>query len=120
MGIGEVRSRPTTTPVLPVHDMAAVTAFYERLGFEIHLFYPSYALVEHSGRELFHLELNNDLDRSANRAAIFVRVANADEWHSAWREAGIDLGDIADRPWGMREFSLIDPSGNTLRVGCDT
>lgn len=60
--------------------MTTVTTFYERLGFEIHLLYPSYALIEHSGSELFHLELEEELDRSANRAAIFVRVDDAHGW----------------------------------------
>ena len=24
-----------------------------------------------------------------------------------------------DKPWGMREFALVDPSGNLIRVGHD-
>jgi hypothetical protein len=24
-----------------------------------------------------------------------------------------------DQPWGMREFALVDPSGNLVRVGHD-
>jgi hypothetical protein len=24
---------------------------------------------------------------------------------------------IADQPWGMREFTLTDPSGNAVRIG---
>ncbi len=27
------------------------------------------------------------------------------------------LGAIEDRPWGMLEFALVDPSSNLIRVG---
>ena len=31
--------------------------------------------------------------------------------------AGVDVGEIADMPWQMREFAVLDPSGNRLRIG---
>jgi hypothetical protein len=27
------------------------------------------------------------------------------------------LHPIRDTPWGMREFSVVDPSGNLIRIG---
>jgi hypothetical protein len=24
---------------------------------------------------------------------------------------------LADKPWGLREFALVDPDGNLLRIG---
>jgi hypothetical protein len=27
------------------------------------------------------------------------------------------LDALADKPWGMREFAIIDPDGNLLRIG---
>ena len=35
-------------------------------------------------------------------------------------EAGVPtvrLHEIEDKPWGLREFTVIDPSGNAVRVG---
>lgn len=35
-------------------------------------------------------------------------------------EAGtptVRLHEIEDKPWGLREFTVIDPSGNAVRVG---
>jgi uncharacterized glyoxalase superfamily protein PhnB len=32
-------------------------------------------------------------------------------------ELGYVVGEIAEQPWGMREFALTDPSGNRLRFG---
>jgi hypothetical protein len=35
------------------------------------------------------------------------------------REGIPRLTSIEDKPWGMREFVLVDPSGNLVRVGHD-
>jgi catechol 2,3-dioxygenase-like lactoylglutathione lyase family enzyme len=32
-------------------------------------------------------------------------------------ESVIRLHEIEDKPWGMREFAVIDPAGNSVRVG---
>ena len=32
-------------------------------------------------------------------------------------EPGLD--PAKNEPWGMREFTLVDPSGNLLRIGHD-
>ncbi|GAB3465108.1 bleomycin resistance protein [Actinophytocola sediminis] len=29
----------------------------------------------------------------------------------------VRLHEIADKPWGLREFTVIDPSGNAVRIG---
>jgi hypothetical protein len=29
------------------------------------------------------------------------------------------LTQAEDQPWGMREFTLVDPSGNLVRIGHD-
>ena len=31
--------------------------------------------------------------------------------------AGLPVTDMADQPWGIREFTLNDPSGNNIRIG---
>lgn len=32
-------------------------------------------------------------------------------------EAGLPITSLADQPWGMREFTRTDPSGNHIRIG---
>jgi hypothetical protein len=34
--------------------------------------------------------------------------------------AGLQVTPIDDMPWGMREFTLTDPSGNNIRIGTST
>ena len=103
--------------VFPVHDMAAAVAFYRCLGFEVESYDDGYSWVRHGGAEVLHLALVDDLDPDANHAAGYWHVLDVDHWHERFADAGDARGEIVAQPWGMREFRLIDPSGNLLRVG---
>lgn len=103
--------------VFPVHDMAVAAAFYRSLGFDVEGYDDGYAWVRHDGAEVVHLALVADLDPGANHAAGYWHVLDVDRWHERFAAAGDARGEIRVQPWGMREFRLIDPSGNLLRVG---
>jgi catechol 2,3-dioxygenase-like lactoylglutathione lyase family enzyme len=103
--------------ILPVANMEEALSFWQGIGFDSRSWDGGYALVRHQGQELLHLRLVEGLDPAANPASAYLHVASADDWHAAWSEAGVALGAISDEPWGMREFSFRDPSGNLIRVG---
>ena len=73
--------------------------------------------MRHGGSEVLHLTLVADLDRDANHAAGYWHVLDVDHWHERFTAAGDACADVVTQPWGMREFRLVDPSGNLLRVG---
>lgn len=108
-----------STPILPVTSVAETTTFYRRLGLDVTLFDEGYAWVTRDGHEILHLRKVDDLKPAQNHSSAYFHVANADRLHAAWTAAGITIGELADMPWRMREFSLVDPSGNLLRVGHD-
>ncbi|WP_420453428.1 bleomycin resistance protein [Ilumatobacter sp.] len=112
-------SRVVTKIVLPVADMDEAVAFYRRLGFSVESFDPGYAWVTHSGDEILHLRLVEGLDPVANEAVGYLHVRDVAPWHAAWVAAGVEVGDVEDLPWSMREFVVDDPSGNRLRVGAN-
>jgi uncharacterized glyoxalase superfamily protein PhnB len=58
-----------------------------------------------------------DIDPSRNGAGCYLIVRDADDWHARMTAASIAVTPIADQPWGMREFTLTDPSGNHVRIG---
>lgn len=109
--------RIVTKTIFPISDMSEAGAFYRGLGFDVEEFDEAYALVLHNDEEILHLWSAPQLDVASNEAAGYFHVEDADFWHALWSNADIPLRVIEDRPWGMREFSFTDPSGNLIRVG---
>ena len=114
----------TSTPTLPVVELAEAIAFYERAGFGVRIYRgedgdggEGFAFVEFDGQSVFDLNAAPEMDPASNRAGCYLITADADAWHARLREAGLPVTALADQPWGMREFTLTDPSGNHVRIG---
>ncbi len=111
-------------PTLPSRSLPATLAFYARLGFSGRVLGAddAYAVLTHGSVEL-HFFAHPALRPAESHAGCYVRVADADAWHDAFAaaalpRAGIPRMDaVADKPWGMREFAVVDPDGNLLRIG---
>jgi len=49
-------------------------------------------------------------------------VENVDDWHAhvvaarVGERFGVKFGEPGNRPWGMRDFTLVDPSGVLWRI----
>lgn len=114
----------TSTPTLPVRDMAEAIAFYERAGFGVRRYEnpeeapgTGFAFVDFDGQSVFDLDGIPDLDPAANHAGCYLIAADADGWHARMTVDQLPVSSIEDQPWGMREFTLTDPSGNHVRIG---
>jgi catechol 2,3-dioxygenase-like lactoylglutathione lyase family enzyme len=113
-----------SAPILPSRDLEATAAFYERLGFEQDGLWPEEYLIVVRGRVGLHFFHHADLDPWSSIAGCYLYVRDADE---LWRElAALDLpaegiprlhGEPEDTDYGAREFALVDPDGNLLRIG---
>jgi catechol 2,3-dioxygenase-like lactoylglutathione lyase family enzyme len=114
-------------PILPARDLAATLAFYERLGFApwgAHWEVYRYLIVRRGSIELHFFE-QPDVDPLTTNFSCYLRVGDADALHAEWVRVGVqtdpDTGSRLQAPvdtdYGMREFALVDPSGNLLRVG---
>jgi hypothetical protein len=67
-------------------------------------------------------DLVADLERDGCLYLAPASGVSAAFWEELQRrqETGIPtvrLHEIKDEPWGLRQFSVIDPSGNAIRVG---
>ncbi len=100
-------------PVLTADDLAASTAFWTAAGFGVERYGADFAAAESDGVEL-HL-VSGTADR--DRGAAYLHVRDVDGVHAAWTAAGLTPSPVRDEPWGMREFHVIDPGGNRIRVG---
>lgn len=109
-------------PTFPCRDLDSASAFYQSLGFHLGARYPTYAILQRGALEL-HLSLFEALEPKTNCSAAYLRLEDAQALHR--QAAALGLGSqgipritaLEDQPWGMREFALVDPDGNLLRVG---
>ena len=114
----------SSTPTLPVADLAEAVGFYKRAGFGVRLYDDGsnasgegFAFVDFDGQSVFDLDGIPGLDRKANRAGCYLITKDADLWHERMSRSGLPVSELANQPWGMREFTLTDPSGNHIRIG---
>ena len=113
-----------TIPILPSRSIAATAAFYHRLGFEggAHKFDPDYAILTRGAIEL-HFFKHASLVPANSHAGCYIRVVDVESLYQAFSlstlpNLGIPRMDkLEDKPWGLREFAVVDLDGNLLRIG---
>ena len=115
-------AREGPEPILPTHDLERTRDFYTSLGFSAGYQWGHYDILRR-GILCVHLEVHDDLDPASNSVSCYWRVTDADALYGEFAKAGLPAEGIprltapGDMPWGMREFALVDPAGNLVRVG---
>ncbi len=109
-----------TIPKLPMRSKAVTRNYYtEQIGFAVVGEYDHYLIIERDGLQL-HFFLSTDLDPMTNDGQVYIRTDNVDELHSTFIVRGVAIhpnGGLRTRPWGQREFALLDPDHNLLTFG---
>ena len=110
----------SVSPILPVDDLAQSIDFYcNTLGFGLAWSWgdpPDIAAVCRDGVEIT-LTRRAGSNR-AGAAQVYLGVSGIDDYHAALVRAGVTIVvPIGDRPYGMRDFRIADPSGNELSIG---
>ena len=115
-------------PILPSRNLDETRAFYEAMGFRAWFrgggTNPQYEILSR-GHLVVHFFLERALDPLKNDAGSYLRVTDADKCHEAWKVLSLPVKGVPrmtaprEEPWGMREFAIVDPSGNLLRIGHD-
>ncbi|TXI77309.1 MAG: VOC family protein [Flavobacteriales bacterium] len=107
-------------PKLPMRDQAATRTYYsEALGFSVAGEYDNYLIVRREGIEL-HFFLSTDLDPLTNDGQVYIRTTDIDHLYRILQERGAAIhpnGGLRTKPWGQREFALLDPDHNLLTFG---
>jgi catechol 2,3-dioxygenase-like lactoylglutathione lyase family enzyme len=106
-------------PMLPVANLAASIAFYEKLGFTVEDRNDGWrwAMLANGGCRLM-LDQSINADPAAPRnGVLYLYPDDIDEFHRQARANGLALPDLAQTFYGMTEFRLDDPDGNRLWIG---
>ena len=92
-------------------DLDALLDFYLAIGFELERRSGDFAVVHWQGTRLF-LAGNPDAPVSECWRSLRIMVADVDAmWHKANR-LQLRIGTvIGDRPYGLRDFVIVDPAG---------
>ncbi|MFM1886503.1 MAG: hypothetical protein RL026_1660 [Pseudomonadota bacterium] len=108
--------------VLAVTDLARSTAWYQRaLGFQLEFAVEGWSFLS---RGACRLRLGHCPDLPPMSATpdhswmLYLEVSGIDALHVACRREAVTFWhDIADRPWGLREFAIITPDGHRIMFG---
>lgn len=105
-------------PFVPASDFQRSTQFYLAPGFRNPWADDSLAHVRH-GHTSFLLQAFDKPAFIAN-FQMHLLVENVDDWHAHVVSLDVvsdaEVGQLTDMPWGMRDFTLVDPSGVLWRV----
>jgi catechol 2,3-dioxygenase-like lactoylglutathione lyase family enzyme len=111
-------------PILPSRSVSATVAFYVSLGFEggANEFDSNYAILRRGTVEL-HFFTHKELVPAESSAGCYIRVTDVESFYGSCLAGKLSSTGIPrmeafeNKPWGLREFAIIDPDGNLLRVG---
>jgi catechol 2,3-dioxygenase-like lactoylglutathione lyase family enzyme len=122
------RRAERSEPILPSRNLDETRAFYEAIGFRPWFrgggVNPHYEILSR-GHLVVHFFVERGLVPEKNDAGCYLRVVDADAFHGVCEVLHLPVAGIPrrtaprDESWGMREFTIVDPSGNLLRIGHD-
>lgn len=116
----------SSVPILPSRDLWETLGFYEALGFENRGAPPDTwgYLIIGRGDILLHFIAMPDVDPLSSASSCYLYVDDADALHAVWSPVVVPDPQTGSRivapvttEYDMREFAVVDRSGNLLRVG---
>lgn len=105
-------------PILASLNFGETIAFYQKLRFTRANRHDDYLIVQRDGVQLHFWKC--DERKIAENTGCSVRVDDADALYDEFVASGVKCAPPEDRPWGLREFYVIDCHGNLLRIGAPT
>ena len=107
-------------PKLPMRNKEVTRAFYiDALRFEEIADYEQYLIVGKDKIEIHFFEFK-ELDPKVNYGQVYIRTDDIDNFHKSLIDNSISIhpnGNLALKPWGQKEFALLDPDNNLLTFG---
>jgi catechol 2,3-dioxygenase-like lactoylglutathione lyase family enzyme len=110
----------TTVPIVSVDDLAAALDYYQAaLGFKRDWIWGEPATLAGLYRDCIELQLaQRGKLGPPGTSHVYLRGSGVDALFEEFRAAGVEIREpIADRPYGLRDFGVLDPSGNRLDFG---
>jgi hypothetical protein len=108
-------------PKLPMRDKKVTLAYYTRLGFTQFgsVDYDGYLMIQRDNVQIHFFEFK-ELDPQQNYGQLYLRTDNIEQLYQSVLFSNLNIhpnGSLQEKPWGQREFSMLDPDNNLLTFG---
>ncbi|MES2555288.1 MAG: VOC family protein [Bacteroidota bacterium] len=109
-------------PKLPMRNKAITRDYYlNQLQFEEFgdADFDDYLMVQ-KGPVQLHFFAFKELDPKENYGQVYIRTNDIDTLYQSFLDLKISIhpnGPLQLKPWGQKEFSLLDPDNNLLTFG---
>ncbi len=109
-------------PKLPMRNKAITKDFYcNQLGFEVFgsADFESYLMLQKDEIQLHFFEFPN-LNPLENYGQVYIRTQEIERVYNDFINNKVSIhpaGHLQTKPWGQKEFSLLDPDHNLLTFG---
>ena len=110
--------------VLAVNDLKRSVEFYrESLGFKVDFETEGWSFLSRDQMKLMLGHCPNEIPASNihdHSWFAYVNVEKIDSLYQELKNKTVEIvQDIADKPWGMREFGIVTPDGHRIVFGQD-
>ena len=107
-------------PKLPMRNKSLTKEFYlNQLSFELMADYGEYILLKKDEIEIHFFEFKS-LNPLENYGQVYIRVLDIEGLYKDLNDNKVPIhpnGNMEIKPWGQKEFSLLDPDNNLLTFG---
>ncbi len=107
-------------PKLPMRNKEVTREFYlNKLGFKQIGDYDGYLMVQKDKIEIHFFEFK-ELDPKTNYGQVYIRTDNIEDLYQMLLNTKTSIhpnGPLEIKPWGQKEFSVLDPDTNLLTFG---
>lgn len=108
-------------PKLPMRNKAVTHNYYVHiLGFEVYGDdYDGYLMVQKDSVQIHFFEFK-ELDPKENYGQVYIRTDDIDTLYQSLLDSQVSIhpnAPLQTKPWGQREFALLDPDNNLLTFG---
>jgi Glyoxalase-like domain len=107
-------------PKLPMRNKLLTKEYYiNQLEFKIVGEYDEYLIVKKDKIEIHFFEFQK-LDPKENYGQVYIRTNDIENLYKSLRNNNVIIhpnGHLETKPWGQKEFALLDPDNNLLTFG---
>jgi len=110
------------SPKLPMRDKAVTKNFYvNKLGFNDigSSDFDGYLIVQKDNAQIHFFEFK-ELDPKENYGQVYIRTNNIETLYQSMLDNNQSIhpaGSLQAKPWGQKEFAMLDPDNNLLTFG---